>query len=113
MDGKFKIGWLSPTGEFTECNSFDHVEVARDIAEKLNLQTFDANMCIYLPYDEVLMRAGWAHIGVSMLMRKEWFVFWERHLTPEQISFLEPYFASPDINIGTVTRQRWEFENQI
>lgn len=96
-----KLGWLSPTGEFTECNSYDHISVAREIAVRLNLPE-----CDFRP-DSALMRAGWVYIGISTFMCHEWRIAWERHLTPEQTCFLRPYFEDSTIPVNVVSETRW------
>lgn len=34
MNQELNCGWLSPQGEFIQCNYYDHDAVASDIAEK-------------------------------------------------------------------------------
>lgn len=50
-------GWLSPSGEFIECEPRDHLSMAEDIAQKLGI--YDEN-CIS---DDVLLEFGWIRIS--------------------------------------------------
>lgn len=107
----FKLGWLSPTGEFHECHSYDHIDVARELADALRLHCYDFKTERRISEDEALLKAGWAYIGVSLLGIKEYNIYWERHLTSEQRQFLQPYFdLSNDILVGRVSRDHWNFE---
>lgn len=110
VEEKFKIGWLSPTGEFIECDSYNHIKIAQDVAEKLHLPSYDFENERSISADDALFKIGWAHIGVTGSLKKEWFVFWNRKLTPEQVAFLRPYFESEKLNIGPVTKQHWTLE---
>lgn len=92
-------GWLSPTGEFFQCNSYDHIAVARELSG----DDYRA--------DEMLMKRGFVQISISLLGKKEWAIFWDakHHLTPEQTRFLRPYFE--DTNTFPVcfsAKCRWD-----
>lgn len=95
-----KTGWLSPTGEFFPCDTFEHIAVA----EKLAGESYKA--------DEILMKRGFVHISISLLGRKEWAIFWDlRHnLTPEQVRFLRPYFEENTFPVCFSAKCRWEKE---
>ena len=94
-------GWLSPTGEFFQCNTYDHVAVA----EKLTGE--------YRRADEALMRRGYVQISINQLGRKEWAIFWnmKHKLTPEQTRFLRSYFENSDtFPVCFSARCRWDKE---
>lgn len=79
-------GWLSPTGEFFRCQTYEHIAVAR----KLSGDDYRA--------DETLMKRGFVQISISLLSKKEWAIFWgtNHRLTPEQTRFLRPYFEDKE-----------------
>lgn len=52
-------GWLSPTGEFIECESREHFIIAYNIAQRIGLHDENCNS------DDVLLKHGW--IRISML----------------------------------------------
>lgn len=89
-----KSGWLSPTGEFFPCISFDHIVTARELAEHLNL----------------LMNSGWVYIGISTYGRHEWRIGWKTHLTYEQKRFLTPYFED-ELPVDSMSVLRWNDEH--
>ena len=99
LNEQIKTGWLSPTGEFHPCPVYDHIYVARKLTNQ------DRNA------DEILMNQGWVQITISQLGRKEWRIYWSnRHsLSPEQKSFLEPYFApDSEFPMDEWSQYRWE-----
>lgn len=55
---RLRQGWLSPTGEFFECNSYDHCEMARKLADNLSLQRIDIKTSRIISEDEQLLNAG-------------------------------------------------------
>lgn len=95
-----QTGWLSPTGEFIECDVFDHIYVARQL-------THDGYHA-----DDILLKRGYVQISRSLMGNREQAIFYDlRHtLTPEQVRFLRPYFEENDIPVSEVARQRWEME---
>ena len=98
-----KTGWLSPTGEWFPCPVYEHMHWAR----KLSGEDRRA--------DDVLIDRGWVKISISQLGRKEWRIYWHRHLhlSYEQKQFLRPYFESDsDFPIDALTRDFWEEENE-
>jgi len=100
------LGWLSPTGEFVKCSSYDHTETAREILSSIqNISEKDMKCA-----DDVLTDSGWVYIGVSSLGRKEYRIYWNRHLTSEQILFLKPYFEDTTIPVNNVAKYRFEIE---
>ena len=79
-----KTGWLSPTGEWFPCEVYDHIYVARRLADTT------------IRADEVLINRGWVQISISQLGRKEWRIYWHRHihLSPEQKKFFRTIFCT-------------------
>lgn len=98
-----KTGWLSPTGEWHPCPVYDHICVARRLADT----TIHA--------DDTLINRGWVKISISQLGHKEWRIYWNRRLglSYEQKQFLRPYFEpDSDFPIDALTRDFWEEENE-
>ena len=95
-----KTGWLSPTGEFIECNVCDHIDIAR----KLTGEGYDA--------DDILLRGGYVKISRSFMGMREQTIYYDVHhiLTPEQIRFLRPYFEENDIPMDNLAQMRWNCE---
>ena len=50
------IGILSPNGSFTECESYEHLDLAKEIAEKLNSEYSHKNRCAC---EEYLQKLGY------------------------------------------------------
>jgi hypothetical protein len=104
-------GWLSPTGEFFECNSYDHYETAKELAEAIFVPSINPKMHRVISDDERLLNAGWVYIGISSFMCHEWRISWNRKLTPEQISFLRPYFENEnELPVNEFCRTLWNEE---
>lgn len=102
------LGWLSPTGEFVECPVCEHTVVAVEICENLNYE-IKSNRCFV--YDDVLLTHGWVHVSRSLIGKKEYAIYWQTHLTPEQKIFLKPYFEDRDyVMFGSYSM--WERENE-
>ena len=96
-----KTGWLSPTGEWYPCPVYDHLTLARKLADTT------------IRPDDVLIDRRWVKITISQLGRKEWRIYWHNRLglTPEQKQFLKPYFESDsDFPVDDWTRYFWEVE---
>lgn len=104
MDELF-TGWLSPAGELHKCDSWNHVEKAREIVDSYRYQTIT-----HRSVDDCLMAHGWVYIGISTFLCHEWRIVWEKFLTPYQINFLKPYFEEPVLPVNSVARMRWERE---
>ena len=111
---RFRQGWLSPTGEFFECKSYDHCETARELADNLSLQRIDIKTSRIISEDEQLLNAGWVYIGISSFMCHEWRIGWNRKLTPEQICFLRPYFEDDnELPVNEFRKIRWNEEKDL
>lgn len=105
-----KSGWLSPTGEFFSCSSFDHIVTARELAEHLNLPDYDFKTNRRVSDDDKLMNSGWVYIGISTYGRHEWRIGWKTHLTYEQKRFLTPYFED-ELPVDSMSVLRWNDEH--
>lgn len=111
---KLQQGWLSPTGEFFKCNSYDHYETARELANNLNLPSIDEKLSRIIPEDDRLLNAGWVYIGIASFMCHEWRFGWNRKLTPEQIRFLCPYFENEnELPVNEFCKMRWNEEKDL
>ena len=100
-----QTGWLDPNGDFYPCAVFEHVALAEDIVNDLELvsaTTYHA--------DDVLLKHGWVQITRSLLGMKEQNIFWERYLTEYQKNFLKPYFEENDGPVSPIAIMRWEYE---
>ena len=108
---ELETGWLSPLGEFFEAGLYEHIEVAKRLAEGMNLCDYDFKTNRRISADEQLERAGWVYIGIGVYFAHEWRIGWgELPLTPEQRVFLRPYFEDSDIPMNEVAKDRWELE---
>lgn len=105
MTEDLKLGWLSPEGELVECRHFDHLSVARDILDSVHVS--------YDHPDDKLLELGWAHITISVLIKRELVIFWGKFLTEAQKKFLKPYFETTLIDVSFNCRANWEKENEI
>lgn len=108
---ELKQGWLSPTGEFFECHSYNHYETARELAETISALSIDSKMHRVISDDEWLLCAGWVHIGISSFRCHEWRIGWKLRLSPEQICFLRPYFEDEnELPINKFSKIHWKEE---
>lgn len=98
---EIKLGWLSPTAEMVECNSYEHISTAYDILDK------NYNMgSVFNNPDDVLVNLGWVHICRGAILDYDYHFYWNmnRFLTPEQIQYLKPYFEDENCPIDEVQR---------
>ena len=95
-----KTGWLSPTGEFTECDVCEHVTIAKQLTK----EGYHA--------DDILLKRGYVQISRSLTGCREQRIYYDIHhsLTTEQIKFLRPYFENNDIPIDNMAQMRWDVE---
>lgn len=95
-----KTGWLSPTGEFIECDVCDHFYIARELTGEV----YHA--------DDILLKRGYVQISCSLMGNREQKIYYDLHhsLTPEQIKFLRPYFEDNDILMDSLVQMRWDME---
>ena len=100
-----QTGWLDPNGDFHPCEVFDHIGMAEDIINDLNIVSREKTAS-----DDILLSVGWVQISRSLLGMKEQNIFWERHLTEYQKQFLKPYFEENDEPVSSIAIMRWEYE---
>ena len=95
------IGWLSPTGEMVKCDTFEHITVAFDLANKYNFNYRD-----FKP-DEALIKNQWIHITRSLILDHDYHVYYKLSKGPtvEQIHFLKPYFENEDCPLDKLERE--------
>lgn len=56
-------GWLSPSGEFIECDPHDHCNMAVELGERLGLTEEDQNIA-----DAFLIKHGWIRISFMLTL---------------------------------------------
>ena len=100
-----RTGWLSPNGDFYPCAVYDHVEVAREIIDKVNVQRNGSHHP-----DEILLSAGWVQISRSAIGIPSQHIYWNKFLTDYQKNFLRPYFEENDELVSSVSRIKWDKE---
>ena len=81
-------GWLSPEGQLYECDYFEHLSLAREIAEKIGASYEE----LYLA-DKYLLNNGWVHLSITMFLGHGWLVTFPEigTISQEQRQFLKPY----------------------
>ena len=83
-------GFLSPSGDFYPCEFQEHMKTADAILEEMHPGHYTISP------QEDLKKQGWAIIHRNMPYRK-YLIFFERHLTSEQVRVLKPIVeAAPD-----------------
>lgn len=102
-----KMGWLSPCGDFTPCESWEHLSVARNLIDEHGMAHVISD---HWHADEVLLSAGWVRIGrYEGKQSIQWKMF--RHLTEVQKTFLKPYFSDlNDLQVTDYSLLEWEYE---
>lgn len=93
-----QTGWLSPTGEWHPCETYEHTTYASRVLESS---------------EDRLEKTGWVKITRSAMGMREQKIYWDlRHsLTPEQVRFLRPYFEENDIPVCHLAAYRFEKES--
>lgn len=106
---ELRQGWLSPSGEFWQCASYEHFSMARSL---LGDDWAAIPVRPRRQPDDALLDLGWCSIGIYSFLRHEWRISWRHHLTPEQIAFLRPYFEQPvwGIAVNESDAERWREE---
>ena len=102
------LGWLSPSGEFIECDYYNHISIAHELVEKYGYHKVGSK-----PDDDILLYNGWVHIGITSIGKKEWAIYWENFLTEEQKNAIKPYFEDDEIPMCFVSQCKWEKENDF
>lgn len=104
-----KLGWLSSSGEFIECGTYEHVSIAHELVDKLPCRSPAE---LRKADDDILIDNGWVHIGISAFSHK--YVIWWNHktlLSSEQRNFLIPYFEDRD-NVEMMCLSNWDTDNR-
>lgn len=110
---QLNTGWLSPTGELTVCDYFEHTAVAEELVLKLGGSATllsEGERIRILRVDDMLLSAGWVKISMSLLGKKEWAIYWEKFLTEWQKAALRPYFEESEIPVGPTGKIKWSRE---
>ena len=81
-----QTGWLSPMGDFYECDEYDHYKKALEI---IDLFDYAFNEQKSWP-DDCLIAHGWVHITYDDWAHK-FRLFWNKTLSLAQEDFLLPY----------------------
>ena len=94
-----QTGWLSPTGEWHPCETYEHTSYASRV---LNSS------------ENRLENTGWVKITRSAMGIREQKIYWDlRHtLTPEQVRFLRPYIEENDIPVDELVKYRFRKETE-
>ena len=80
-------GWLSPSGEFIECEPRDHLSVADGIAQNLDIYDDDCNS------DDVLLEFGWIRISILEFLEYGFvFYFVKDNASENQRLFLRDFY---------------------
>lgn len=77
-------GWLSPTGEFLECELFDHISLSKEIAKSYKHYLSEMEPSTFIE------NQGWIGIHISLFGKKEWIVS-SNKMTEDQYQFLRKY----------------------
>ena len=94
-----QTGWLSPTGEWHPCETYEHTNYAsRDLNSS----------------ESRLENTGLFKITRSAMGIREQKIYWDlRHtLTPEQVRFLRPYIEENDIPVDELVKYRFRKETE-
>lgn len=103
---RLHTGWLSPTGEFIQCDYMSHAATAQKIVEKYEVQLGHE-----ITEDDFLFQAGWIEIGFNMLGKQEYYILFETPLTDIQIRYLQNILDKEDkldFPIGWLSKNRIE-----
>lgn len=106
---KQQTGWLSPSGDFLPCKHYEHVSKAEEICEIFLYQIDDSQP------DDALLKLGWAKLGISMLGNKQFYIRWERRLTPQQRYELKDLIedSKPNLPLDSLTLSLWLYDDDI
>ena len=94
-----QTGWLSPTGEWHPCETYEHTNYASRVLNSSESR---------------LENTGWVKITRSAMGIREQKIYWDfRHtLTPEQVRFLRPYIEENDIPVDELAKYRFRKETE-
>lgn len=83
-------GWLSPSGEFIQCDPYEHIATAEKLA---------GDKVPYFQADEYLMNHGWVKIYRGSYLDHKWHINWHGFLSEPQKSYLKPIFEDSIIDL--------------
>ena len=98
---EIRCGWLLPSGEFAECEPYEHLAVARELVK---------DRAPYATADEYLLDHGAVKIYRESFCGHQWHVNRRGFLSEPQKRFLRPIFEDPDNDIYAYCRKEWEDE---
>lgn len=88
-------GWISPSGEYFDCEFMGHYDLACEFVEARGYKTIWDNR--NLPEDEVLVRYGWIKAYTSMFDRSHIQLYGPARITEPQKEILRnDYFDHPE-----------------
>lgn len=103
-----RTGWLSPTGEFFPCESYEHQMVAEKLCESYGINQWSETW----PADE-LRNKGWCSISIMVFLDHGYaIVFPECLPSPEQLRFLRPYYEG-EYGLEMTTSSKHEYEEYL
>ena len=94
-----QTGWLSPTGEWHPCETYEHTSYASRVLNSSESR---------------LENTGWVKITRSAMGIREQKIYWDLRytLTPEQVRFLRPYIEENDIPVDELVKYRFRKETE-
>ena len=104
---KLYTGWLSPTGEFFPCRSYEHISTARELCVAYGIDTNKTSFP-----DEELLRHGWISISIMAFLEHgfEVAIHPKAKPTQEQLLFLKPYYEGErGLEMIDVSKQNYEY----
>ena len=88
-------GWISPSGEYFDCEFMGHYDLACEFVEAREYRTIWNHKC--LPADEVLVRYGWIKAYTSMFDHTHVHLYGPTCITESQKEILRnDYFDHPE-----------------
>ena len=79
-------GWLSPSGEFIECDPHDHWSMAVKLGEKMGLSKEDRNIA-----EAFLMKHGWIEISFTVMLETGYVFLYYETASESQRLFLRQF----------------------
>ena len=100
-----KMGWLSPTGEFYQCEMYEHIGMAQEL-----YKAYGGNGC-ESEADDKLREKGWVSITIVTFIDHGYFIGFPPHLSPttEQLRFLRPYYEG-EYELGMIEMSKSCYE---
>lgn len=100
-----KMGWLSPTGEFYQCEMYEHNSMARELYKAYGGNGYEYNA------DDKLREKGWISITILTFIDHGYCIGFSLHLSPtaEQLRFLRPYYEG-EYGLGMIELSKGCYE---